>query len=128
MSPLKVLYVDDEPDIREIAVFALGLDGELDVRSAASGAEAVDILSPGDWRPDLILLDVMMPGMDGPTTLQEIRRLAHGSDLAVAFITARAQPQELAALREQGVLGVITKPFEPMTLAAQVRRLVEQAR
>jgi CheY-like chemotaxis protein len=127
MSTLKVLYVDDEPDIREIALFALGLDPELELRAADSGKSALKVLSDGDWRPDLILLDVMMPVIDGPTTLAEIRKLPGGGDVPVIFVTARAQSQELAALKEQGVLGVITKPFQPMQLAAEARRMLQSA-
>src|SRR5690348_4693730 len=127
MSALKILYVDDEPDIREIALFALGLDPEIEVRSADSGPAALDLLAGCGWRPDLVLLDVMMPGMDGPATLAEMRRVGGCADCPVVFITARAQPQELVALTEQGVLGVITKPFQPMTLAREVRRILEDA-
>ncbi|MBI1402238.1 MAG: response regulator [Porphyrobacter sp.] len=115
----RILYVDDEPDIREIAELALSLDAGLDVRTAASGAEALEIA--GKWLPDLVLLDVMMPGMDGPTTLACLRENPATRELPVVFITARAQTQEMQSFAMLDARGVIAKPFDPMTLAAQAR-------
>lgn len=115
----RILYVDDEADLREIVQMSLELDAELEVRCCASGAEALDLLL--EWRPDLVLLDVMMPGMDGPTTLQHIHR-AHGNSFPVGFMTARASEADTAQFMDLGAVGVITKPFDPMKLAAQVRR------
>lgn len=115
----RILYVDDEPDIREIAELALSLDPGLDVRSAASGAEALEIV--GTWMPDLVLLDVMMPGLDGPSTLARLRESPATSQVPVVFITARAQTQEMQNFATLDARGVIAKPFDPMTLAAQVR-------
>jgi CheY-like chemotaxis protein len=112
----RILYVDDEDDIREVAVFALELDPELEVRSAASGTQALDVLS--SWRPDLVLLDVMMPGMDGPDTLARMRARPDLTDLPVVFITARTQAHEVERFLALGAAGVIAKPFDPMTLAA----------
>ncbi|QYU70567.1 response regulator [Leptolyngbya sp. 15MV] len=85
----RVLYVDDEPDIRDIAELALGLDPDFEVRTACSGDEALAILA--QWPPDVALLDVMMPRMDGPTLLTRIRQLPGFADLPVIFVTARAQ-------------------------------------
>jgi len=120
--PLKVLYVDDEPDIREVAVMALELDGQTEVRSAASGPEAIAMLVNEDFAPDVILLDVMMPGQDGPAVLAELR--AKAFETPVVFITARAQSSELARYLELGAAGVITKPFDPMTLALELRAVL----
>lgn len=120
MSPVyRILYVDDEPDLREIALLALSLDAGLEVRTAASGAEAITTVS--DWMPDLVLLDVMMPGMDGPATLARLRENPRTAQLPVVFITARAQPQDLQTFATLDARGVIAKPFDPMTLAQQVR-------
>ncbi|HYE43687.1 MAG TPA: response regulator [Caulobacteraceae bacterium] len=119
---LKVLYVDDEPDIREVAVMALELDDAIEVESASSGPRAIDLIESGAFVPDAILLDVMMPGMDGPATLAELR--ARGRDMPVIFITARAQSHELARFLELGAVGVITKPFDPMTLALELRAVL----
>lgn len=124
MGKLQVLYVDDEPDIREIAGFSLGLDPEMEVRSAPSGLEALALLGEGGWRPDALLLDVMMPGLDGPGTLQALRRLPGYERTPVVFITARAQTEEQSRYIALGAVGVITKPFNPMTLASDFRALL----
>lgn len=124
---LKILHVDDEPDIREVAAMALGMDPEMDVRSAASGAEALAILD-GDWRPDIVLLDVMMPELDGPGTLERLRRLPGHARTPVIFMTARAQSQEQDRFLSLGAIAVIIKPFDPMALAAQVRDHLASAR
>ena len=116
----KVLYVDDEPDIREVATMALELDPELEIRSCGSGEEALRIAA--EWRPDLVLLDVMMPGMDGPTTLARLRGLADVGDTKVVFITARAQSIDVDRLQNLGAQGIIAKPFDPLSLADQGRR------
>ncbi len=118
----RILYVDDEPDIREVAQLALELDPEFEVRSCASGAEALE-LAPA-WQPDLILLDVMMPIMDGPAVLARLRALPETKATPVVFITARTQQQEVAQLQALGAEGVIAKPFDPMSLARQVRELL----
>lgn len=117
---LKVLHVDDEPDIREVTALALGLDPDMDLRTASSGAEALDLMS-GDWRPDVVLLDVMMPELDGAGTLEKLRLLPGYADTPVIFMTARAHAQEQARFLGLGAIAVIVKPFDPMTLAGQVR-------
>ncbi|SOE17127.1 response regulator receiver domain-containing protein [Hoeflea halophila] len=125
-DPLKVLYVDDEDDIREIAVMALEFDPGFSVRSCNCGSEALAIAA--DWLPDLILLDVMMPGMDGPEALQRLRQSAETVSIPVVFTTARTQPEDLAKFMSLGAAGVISKPFEPMSLAEQARDLWERTR
>lgn len=115
----RILYVDDEPDIREIAELALSLDPEIEVRLAASGAEALVLAA--EWLPDLVLLDVMMPGLDGPSTLARLREDHATKDVPVVFITARAQTQEIQGFAMLDARGVIAKPFDPMTLAQQAR-------
>jgi CheY-like chemotaxis protein len=116
---LRVLHVEDEPDIREVAEVSLGLDPDLVSRSCGSGEEALAIAE--DWLPDIILLDVMMPVMDGPATLALLRANVSTADIPVVFMTARAQSRELDLFRSLGAVGVIPKPFDPMTLAASVR-------
>jgi two-component system, OmpR family, response regulator len=118
----RVLYVDDEPDIREIAEMALGLDPEFEIRTAPSGEEALALLA--DWPADVALLDVMMPEMDGPTLLGHIRQMPAFAALPVIFITARAQQSELQNFATLDAVGVIAKPFDPVTLAARVRALM----
>ena len=123
MSALKVLYVDDEPDIREVATLSLELDAQIECRALESGANALALLADGRWTPDLILLDVMMPGMDGPTTLAALREMAGFATTPVVFMTARARGFEQERLLQLGAIGVIPKPFDPMSLAVQLRAL-----
>ena len=122
MTSVRVLHVDDEPDIREIVELSLGLDPDLKVRSCGSGGDA--LAAAATWSPDLILLDVMMPIMDGPTTLTHLRQSPRTADIPVVFMTARAQPRELEHFVSLGAEGVIAKPFDPMTLATAVRSYV----
>jgi CheY-like chemotaxis protein len=118
MSKLRILHVDDEPDIREVVDISLGLDPQFEVRACASGAEA--LTAAADWLPTLILLDVMMPVMDGPMTLAQLRNNPKTSDVPVLFMTARAQAREVEHYISLGAQGVISKPFDPMTLAGLV--------
>ena len=127
MTGLKLMYVEDEPDIREVAAFAFELDPEIELRAHSSGAAALGALASDPWRPQAILLDVMMPDMDGPTTLDLIRHVAGLEKTPAIFITARALPQERAAFIARGAIGVITKPFDPMTRASDVRSIVAGA-
>jgi CheY-like chemotaxis protein len=117
----RILYVDDQADIREVASMALELEPNFEVRTAASGVEAIELASV--WGPDLIMLDVMMPGMDGPTTLSRLREQADTRETPVIFITARTQAKEVEGFRALGAVGVIAKPFDPMQLAAEVREI-----
>lgn len=117
----KILYVEDEPDIQTIARIALEDVGGFELRVCDSGAEALEVVD--EYRPDLLILDVMMPGMDGPTTLVELRKQPALADTPALFMTAKVQPQELEQLRAQGALEVITKPFDPMTLAETIREI-----
>lgn len=117
----KILYVEDEADIREIAKLALEHVGGFSVALCASGEEALE--KAAAFEPDMILLDVMMPGMDGPTTLQHLRAQSELAGVPVAFLTAKVQPQEILAFKEMGAVDVIAKPFDPMTLAEQVRAI-----
>jgi DNA-binding response OmpR family regulator len=126
MTAIRILHVDDEPDIREVVELALGLDPGFETRSCCCGNDALGVAA--DWRPDIILLDVMMPGMDGPTTLAHLRKHASTARFPVAFMTARAQARDMESLRSLGAVGVIAKPFDPMTLAASVRGLVPRSR
>ncbi|MWV27011.1 response regulator [Aurantiacibacter rhizosphaerae] len=119
---MNILYIDDEPDIREIAEMALELDPQFHVRTAASGSAALALIE--DWMPDVALLDVMMPEMDGPTLLTHLRQDARFENLPVIFVTARAQRSELQNFSTMDAVGVIAKPFDPMTLSSKVRELI----
>jgi two-component system, OmpR family, response regulator len=113
-----ILYVDDEPDIREVVQMSLSLVAGLDVQVCESGERALALLP--QLRPDLVLLDVMMPGMDGPSTLQKMRTIPALAKIPVVFMTAKAMPQEVARFRELGAVAVIAKPFDPIQLGNQV--------
>jgi CheY-like chemotaxis protein len=119
MAALRILHVDDEPDIREVVELSLSLEPAFSVRSCASGGDALRAMV--EWPPDLILCDVMMPGMDGPATLARLRENPQTAHIPVVFMTARAQTRELEHFKSLGATGVIAKPFEPMTLAASIR-------
>lgn len=119
MNTIRVLHVDDEPDIREIVDMSFGLYPEFEVRGCASGAEA--LTAAAQWSPIVILLDVMMPEMDGPTTLAHLRKNPQTSDIPVLFMTARAQTREIEQIISLGAQGVISKPFDPLTLGFEVR-------
>lgn len=117
----RVLYVEDDADIQSVARLALEMVGGFTVKICSSGEEAVrDAVA---FAPDMILLDVMMPGMDGPTTLGALRALPSLATVPVAFMTAKVQPQEVAYYKSLGALDVIAKPFDPMTLADKVRAI-----
>jgi two-component system OmpR family response regulator len=119
-----VLYVDDEPDIREIVELALGLVEGLNVEVCESGERALQRLP--DITPDLVLLDVMMPGTDGPTTLQRMRADPRFANIPVVFVTAKAMPAEVARFRELGAVAVIAKPFDPLQFGQQIVAIWER--
>ena len=115
------LVVDDDEGICDVVDIALGLVGGFDVTGAASGEEALRIIE--NERFDVIVLDVMMPGLDGPSTLARIRQSMNGASVPVVFLTAKAQQHERRSLEALGVNGVIVKPFDPLSLADDVRAL-----
>jgi CheY-like chemotaxis protein len=119
MTDIRILLVDDEPDIREVVDVSLGLDPQFRTRACASGADA--LVMAARWSPSLILLDVMMPLMDGPTTLTNLRKNPGTAHIPVLFLTARTQSAEIEQYISLGVQGVLSKPFDAMTLAALVR-------
>lgn len=121
---LRVLYVEDEPDIQAVARVALEVVGGLVIKICSSGEEA--LREAAEFAPDMILLDVMMPGMDGPGTLKALQAVPALAAIPVAFMTAKVQPSEVAHYTLLGALDVIAKPFDPMTLAAQVRHIWER--
>lgn len=120
----RILYVEDEPDIQAVARLALEMLGGFQVKTCASGAEA--IREAPAYAPDLLLLDVMMPDMDGPDTLRALRALPGLAQVPAIFMTAKVQPQEVAQYKALGALEVIAKPFDPMALAAQVKTIWER--
>lgn len=126
MSELKrILYVEDEPDIQAVAKLALESVGGFTLHVCSSGQQAIE--EAEGFNPQLILLDVMMPGMDGPTTMQELRKIASLAEVPVIFMTAKVQTNEVAEYMDMGALDVIAKPFDPMTLSDTVRSIWEKA-
>jgi len=116
-----ILYVEDEPDIRTVARIAPQSVGGFDVRVCGSGEEAVRLAAESP--PDIVLLDVMMPRMDGPGTLEAIRRVPGLTNTPVVFLTAKVSPSDIERLRALGATDVIGKPFDPMSLAQRVRAI-----
>jgi len=121
----KILYAEDEPDIQSIAQMALEMMGGYTLKVCNNGQEAVDAAEA--FAPDLILLDVMMPAMDGPTALQEIRKIPSLANTPVIFMTAKVQNQEIEEYIEMGAIDVIAKPFDPMTLSETILSLWNRA-
>lgn len=122
----RILHVEDDPSIQAVAKVALEVIGGYEVLACGSGQEALRLIARFD--PQLILLDVMMPGMDGPETLSRLRGLVDLESVPVVFMTAKVQPEEVDELRRLGAHDVIVKPFDPMQLAARIRSIWEACR
>jgi CheY-like chemotaxis protein len=122
MKPLtRITYVEDEPDIRIVAQIALAELGGFTLDVCGSGAEALE-RAPG-FAPDLVLLDVMMPAMDGIATYRALKADPRLTGVPFVFMTARVQAQEIENYKAIGVRGVIPKPFDPLTLADRIRAM-----
>lgn len=121
----KILYVEDEADIQEVAKIALETVGGFTLKVCSSGEEALN--QAESFAPQLLLLDVMMPGMDGPATLVELRKIPSIASVPVIFMTAKVQPSEVDSFKQMGALDVIAKPFDPMTLAEKIRQSWSEA-
>ena len=119
-----IVYIDDEPDIRHVVELSLSLADGLTVHTGDSGQRALELAR--EVKPDLVMLDVMMPGMDGPETLRQLRAQPDLADIPVFFMTAKAMPAELQRLRSLGAAAIIPKPFDPMKLANDVLALWEK--
>ena len=119
---MKILIIDDEDDIRAISRLALGRVGGMDVVDAANGKDG--IAKAVAEAPDAILLDVMMPEQDGPATFRLLKADPRTAHIPVIFLTAKAMASEVERLRSLGAKGVLTKPFDPMSLAANVRAIL----
>jgi CheY-like chemotaxis protein len=118
-APLRILHVDDEPDFRELVSLTLRGEPDLETRGCDSGTEALAVAA--EWRPDLVLLDIFMPRMGGVATLARLR-IGSKSRMPVVFMTALSRAHEPEYYRSLGAAGVISKPFEPASLAALVRK------
>src|SRR5262249_38632245 len=124
MSGLRVLYVEDEPDIRAIAKAAMEKLGGFHVKDCESGSEA--LASAAAFDPEIIVLDVMMPGMTGPETMVQLRKLEGFAAKPIIFMTAKVQHEEVRQYMDLGAAGVIPKPFDVMTLSDEIRAFCRQ--
>jgi CheY-like chemotaxis protein len=122
MTIKRILVIDDEDDIREVAQLCLETLGGWEVMTAACGSEG--LVKAEAEQPDAILLDVMMPDMDGPTTFQKLQANTAIRDIPVVFLTAKVQAAEQRRFAELGVKAVLTKPFDPLTLATQLAKVL----
>ncbi|MCW8915955.1 MAG: response regulator [Magnetovibrio sp.] len=117
----KILYVEDDPDIQVVAQMALETVGGYTLCVCSSGQEALDQAEA--FAPDMILLDVMMPEMDGPTTLGNLRKMDSLSVTPAIFMTAKVMPSDVERYKELGAVDVIAKPFDPMSLATRIQEI-----
>ncbi len=115
---MKILIVDDEPDLRQIAALTLQTVGQMEVIEAENGRIGFEYAK--EQKPDAIILDVMMPEMDGPTTIQKLKQDPETASIPVIFLTAKAQKDELEHLARLGAKAIMTKPFEPMSFPQEV--------
>ena len=120
----RIVFVEDDPDITELIDIALNTIGGMSAVGFSSGHTA--IREAGAHAPQVILLDVMMPDIDGPETLKELRKLSDFEHVPAIFLTAKVHPNEIQRLRDLGANGVISKPFDPMTLADKLRAIWQE--
>lgn len=116
----RILIIDDEDDIREVAALSLEATAGWEVIAASSGAEGIQAAASAGYRPDAILMDVMMPEMDGPTTFRRMQQNPEIANIPVLLLTAKVQGVDQRRFADLGVAGVLFKPFDPLTLAQQI--------
>ncbi len=119
----RILIIDDEDDIREVASLSLEATAGWKILTANSGAQGIQIAV--DEQPDAILMDVMMPGVDGPTTFREMQQLPSISHIPVLLLTAKVQGVDKRRFADLGVTAVLFKPFDPLTLANQITEALQ---
>lgn len=122
---MKILMVDDEEDIRKVGLLSLKRVGKFEVVQAEDAITGLELARIE--QPDLILLDAMMPGMDGPSALQVLKQDPKIRHIPVIFMTAKVQPQDIEHYRSLGAIGVISKPFDPLTLPAEIRQMLAES-
>jgi CheY-like chemotaxis protein len=120
--PHRILIIDDEDDIREIAAMSLETVAGWEVMVANSGAQG--LVRASSYKPDAILLDVMMPGMDGPTTFRELRKNPATEKIPVLLLTAKVQASDQRRFADLDVAAVLVKPFDPLTLSRQIAEIL----
>lgn len=122
MAKKRILLVDDEDDIREVAAMSLETVAGWETLAARSGTEGIRVAAQEN--PDAILLDVMMPDIDGPATFQKLQEAEQTKRIPIIFLTAKAQAAEQRGLHQLGAAGVISKPFDPLTLADKISEIL----
>lgn len=122
---VNILYVEDDPDVQEVAKMALEMLGGYTLKVCSSGGEAIAAVE--NFTPDLILLDVMMPGMDGPTTLKRLREKPGLAKVPAVFMTAKVMADDIDHYKALGAQDVIAKPFDPLALASRVGEIWESS-
>lgn len=118
----RILVIDDEDDIREIAQLSLEMVAGWEVLTASSGGEGLQVASAG--QPDVILLDVMMPEMDGPATFRQLQADSSTKHIPVILLTAKVLSSDKRLFSDLGVSAIVSKPFDPMTLAAEIAEVL----
>lgn len=126
MIPKRILLIEDDPDIQRLLGLTLKLTAGAEVNTASVGQEGLDLAR--SWQPELILLDRMLPDMEGTAVLQALKADPATATIPVIFLSARAGEAEIAAATAKGAIGYIVKPFDPMGLAAEIARILEVAR
>lgn len=121
----RILYAEDQVDIQQVAILALETVGGFTVKTCNSGLEATVAID--DFKPQLLLFDVMMPDMDGPTAFAKIKEMPEHQDIPAIFMTAKVQSNEVQAYLDMGAIAVIAKPFDPMTLASEIKDIWQRS-
>ena len=121
---IKIMSIEDDPDIQAVTRLALEDIGGFTVEICSNGVEALKAIP--DFKPDLILLDAMMPGMDGPETLSALRLLPESRNTPVVFMTAKVMPGEIDKFKKLSAQDIIAKPFDPLTLSDRIREIWDQ--
>lgn len=122
----KILYAEDEPDVRTVVEMTIETMSNYELKTCNNGKELIEYVN--EYSPDLILLDVMMPEMDGPTTFKQLQANDSMKNIPVIFMTAKAQVHEVEIFKEIGAVGVIIKPFDPMSLCSEIEQIWERTR
>lgn len=123
---MRVLLIDDEEDIRKVGRLSLEAVGHFETAVAGSAKEGFDLARC--QRPDVIVMDMMMPDVDGIAALAELKTIPELNDIPVIFMTAKAQRDEIAFYLECGAIGVVKKPFDPMTLPGEIAAILNESR
>lgn len=117
----KILYAEDEPDVQTVVELTVQTMSNYTIKICDNGKKLLECVQ--DYEPDLILLDVMMPEMDGPTTFKNLQENSQTKDIPVVFMTAKAQVHEIETFKQTGILGIITKPFDPISLCNEIEKI-----